>query len=441
MKKLRKSPVFKKLILFALIFFTLLAFNFQDSRTGGWYLQIISDLGSRQISDITFTDSLTGYAVAQLSYDTNYIMKTTNGGDNWQIVYKQFYAMTKIHFLNNTTGFVCGGYFYKTTNAGFNWNQVNTPAISSVSMFIISNDSIWLADPELLTGGLFRTTNGGVSWDKLDNGIFGSSYPDKIYFINSRIGFASNGLLFRTTNSGYNWSQVQDNNGFNDMVFYDSLIGYKTYDSIRKTTNGGLNWTAQRRPILNSWNSFYKFALINKDTIWGVGGAITTPNGGRGIVYKTTNGGLNWGYQIPDTAINIWYYDKINFYGKKNVWAYAWNKGIHTISGGNDTTFYTSVNNISTKISKEFILYQNYPNPFNPLTNIKYKITNNLPRQVKLKVFNVLGKEISVLVNKKQTSGIYEIKFDGSNFSSGIYFYSLFADGIRADTKKMIIIK
>jgi len=46
-----------------------------------------------------------------------------------------------------------------------------------------------------------------------------------------------------------------------------------------------------------------------------------------------------------------------------------------------------------------------------------------------------------VLVNKKQTSGIYEIKFDGSNFSSGIYFYSLFADGIRADTKKMIIIK
>ncbi|MCX6164355.1 MAG: hypothetical protein NTU73_05760, partial [Ignavibacteriae bacterium] len=169
----------------------------------------------------------------------------------------------------------------------------------------------------------------------MDNGIFGSTWPDKIYFINSRIGFASNSsLLFRTTNSGYNWSQIMNNNGFNDMVFVDTLTGYKTYDSTRKTTDGGLTWKAQKRPILNSWNSFYKFSLINKDTIWGVGGAITTPNGDRGIVYKTTNGGLNWGYQIPDTAINIWFYDKINFYKIKNGWAYAYNKGIHTISGG-----------------------------------------------------------------------------------------------------------
>ncbi|MCX6164773.1 MAG: T9SS type A sorting domain-containing protein, partial [Ignavibacteriae bacterium] len=81
----------------------------------------------------------------------------------------------------------------------------------------------------------------------------------------------------------------------------------------------------------------------------------------------------------------------------------------------------------------------NYPNPFNPTTNIKYQITNS--SFVSLKVFDILGKEIESLVNEKQEAGIYVMSFNGSDLSSGIYFYSLFVDGNKIDTKRMILIK
>jgi photosystem II stability/assembly factor-like uncharacterized protein len=432
------------------ILFFLIAFNFQDSKTGGWYQQNINDLGDKQVSDIIFLDSLIGYATTNNSNpnDTGYILKSTNGGDNWNIIYKDFRDFSKVIFLNKDTGFVSGGFgtgarLKKTINGGINWIDINTPGgglINLYDMVVFGNDTIWVTETNQLVGGIFRTTNGGLNWEKLTNGIFGSSYPDKIYFYNSRIGFASNSsLLFRTTNSGYNWSQVINNNGFNDIVFYDSLIGYKTYDSTRKTTDGGITWIAQKRPRLNAWNSFYKFALINKDTIWGVGGAITTPNGDRGIVYKTTNGGLNWGYQIPDTSINIYLYFNTDFYRIKNGWAYSPNKGIHTISGGNDTTIYTNIKEQNTNISSEYLLYQNYPNPFNPVSSIKYQVLRSA--DIKLIVYNITGKEITTLINKKENSGEYSVKFDGSNLSSGVYFYTLFVDGVRIDTKKMILIK
>ena len=448
--KFTKSSLTEKLttyIFYASVFIFLVAFNFRDSMIGGWYQQNMSDLGGKEITDITFLDSLTGYAVANQPSDSTYILKTTNSGDNWSIIHRRYYPMTKIHFLNIDTGYACGGYFYKTTNGGYNWNQQNMPPISAENMFVVSKDTIWLLYTDPLTGGLFRTTNGGLNWSWMTYGIIGS-YPDKIYFYNSRIGFASNGsLLFRTTNSGYNWSQVSNNNGFNDMVFYDSLIGYKTYDSTRKTTDGGLTWIAQKRPRLIIENSLYKFALINKDTIWGVGGSILTALGYRGVLYKTTNGGLNWGYQIPDTiSININNYYLIDFFNINNRWAHHTNnKGIHTTDGGNDTTFFTNIKEQTTNISFYYELGQNFPNPFNPVTKIKYSIKNSVSgiqySKVKLIIYNIVGKEVTTLVNNRQTKGDYEVRFDGSNLSSGIYFYTLFVDGNRIDTKKMIFLK
>ena len=68
-------------------------------------------------------------------------------------------------------------------------------------------------------------------------------------------------------------------------------------------------------------------------------------------------------------------------------------------------------------------LNQNYPNPFNPSTSIKYSIPNR--NQVTLKVFDVLGSEVATLVNKEQPQGNYEVEFNGSDLTSGIYFYRL----------------
>jgi hypothetical protein len=96
------------------------------------------------------------------------------------------------------------------------------------------------------------------------------------------------------------------------------------------------------------------------------------------------------------------------------------------------------INQISIEIPTEYKLYNNYPNPFNPLTNIKYQITNN--KFTSLKVYDVLGKEVETLVNERQSPGTYEVRFDGSNMPSGIYFYTL-RSGDFTDTKRMLMIK
>jgi hypothetical protein len=99
------------------------------------------------------------------------------------------------------------------------------------------------------------------------------------------------------------------------------------------------------------------------------------------------------------------------------------------------------------EIPKEFSLYQNYPNPFNPVTKIKFYIAKKEDRsqsakaeEVKLVIYDILGKEIQTLVNEKLNPGTYEVNFDGSNFSSGVYFYRFETDNF-IQSKRMVLIK
>ena len=89
-------------------------------------------------------------------------------------------------------------------------------------------------------------------------------------------------------------------------------------------------------------------------------------------------------------------------------------------------------------LPKEFKLYNNYPNPFNPSTTIKYDLPKET--QVTLKVFDVTGKEVATLVNKKQKAGYFEVNFNASNLASGIYLYRLITSDY-VKTNKMILIK
>jgi hypothetical protein len=93
---------------------------------------------------------------------------------------------------------------------------------------------------------------------------------------------------------------------------------------------------------------------------------------------------------------------------------------------------------ISSEVPKSFSLSQNYPNPFNPNTVIKFQVTGY--RFIKLSVYDILGKEVSTLVNEQLHPGTYEVNFDGTNLPSGVYFYNLSA-GDYTETKKMILIK
>jgi hypothetical protein len=113
---------------------------------------------------------------------------------------------------------------------------------------------------------------------------------------------------------------------------------------------------------------------------------------------------------------------------------------------------YSNAVEVDFNLPIEFSLEQNYPNPFNPSTKIKYSIPNvtlsassraeskDEGSRVILKVFGILGNEIATLVNEEKPAGNYEVNFDASKLSSGVYFYKLQA-GNFIETKKMILIR
>ncbi|MBK7632243.1 MAG: T9SS type A sorting domain-containing protein [Ignavibacteriales bacterium] len=102
------------------------------------------------------------------------------------------------------------------------------------------------------------------------------------------------------------------------------------------------------------------------------------------------------------------------------------------------STTISDVKEIIGATPSDFELGQNYPNPFNPSTLISYSIPQN--SFVTLKVYDVIGNEVATLVNQSQSAGKYEVRFDASNLSNGVYMYSIKTDNFTA-TKKMILMK
>ena len=161
-------------------------------------------------------------------------------------------------------------------------------------------------------------------------------------------------------------------------------------------------------------------------------------------VVMTNSGGQNWVGAIPHQSAGktVYYYIKTRTssgkYFSKPITAPAgyWKFNVLSPTGitGNE-------NNIPDK----FALCQNYPNPFNPSTNFKVQIARLRNgqaklREVKLIVFDILGREVKILANKQFMPGVYEFKFNGSELPSGIYFYKLTA-GDYAETRKMVLVK
>ena len=144
-----------------------------------------------------------------------------------------------------------------------------------------------------------------------------------------------------------------------------------------------------------------------------------------GTVFTSTIDGLPLGSLIWDDAQNAAYNSKDAF--TKVMTAY------HKL---------TAVKFLTTGIPATCKLSQNYPNPFNPSTTIKYSIPVETTRRVvsTLKIYDILGREVATLVNEEKDGGNYEVKFDGTNFTSGVYFYTL-RSGNFVQTKKMLLIK
>jgi hypothetical protein len=112
--------------------------------------------------------------------------------------------------------------------------------------------------------------------------------------------------------------------------------------------------------------------------------------------------------------------------------------GFHFWTDSIELNIVTAINHSPIRIPTTYSLEQNYPNPFNPSTTIDFSLPK--PDFVELKVYNILGKEVSTIVSKKLKQGNHTYQFDGKNLASGIYYYQLLA-GEYIEVKKMILLK
>jgi len=331
-----------------------------------------------------------------------------------------------------------------------------------------------------------KSTNGGLNWSSTANvgdntsgqgSNVCSGTSSQIYVV-----WAANGIRFdKSTNGGVSFgtdfqlSSVTSTNGFpfiscdysnrpsrgNVYVIWSDNRGGNFDVYFQRSTNAGTNWLATpvRVNDVTTLNQYWpaiqcdtsgNLYVIYYDTRFGS----TQIN--SWIAYSTDQG-TNWVNQrLSDTSFtnsspngDVRFGDYIGidaFSGKViPVWtdqrAGTPNQEIYTaILGG-----LISIAPVSGEVPVEFSLHQNYPNPFNPLTKIKFDI----PKQsfVKITVFDILGKEIAVIVNQNLNSGSYEADFDASYLTSGIYFYKMEVrqaeslTGEFTDTKKMILVK
>jgi hypothetical protein len=225
-----------------------------------------------------------------------------------------------------------------------------------------------------------------------------------------------------------------------DMSFTNENTGYVTvadvsagFSHILKTTNGGVNWITQF-PSYFEYAVYQFFSISMKDENTGY------TCGRGGYIFKTTNGGTNWDLEYKSREPFYLYnqviqFNRITFVDTNNIYIIG-NNGIILRKGNGE---FLGVNEHNNNITPQKIyLGQNYPNPFNPTTSIKYSVSSI--QNVKLIVYDILGKEIKTLVNEKKSPGTYEVTFDGSRLASGIYFYTLTAGDFK-ETKKLVLLK
>jgi photosystem II stability/assembly factor-like uncharacterized protein len=412
---------------------TLIILFFSAPLFSQWFQQ--NSGTSASLYSLSFADANTGYIIA----DSNIFLKTTNGGENW--VRKNLgltgIRLEGIYFVSPLTGWIYGypGVIMKTTNGGNNWvYQINwSHGHDFTSMFFLSELTGWAAGYAIL-----KTTNGGENWFVQD-----SIYSTFIHFISSDVGFSGGrwGEIIKTTNGGSSWYMVQvfqtAHYSLRFASFPSDSIGWIAGDGFSyKTTNSGESWI----PVHFDSVAAHTIYFVNVLTGW-YAGQKHYYNGGK--IFKTTDSGNNWFQQYSTDS----FYTISSFFVNSNT---GWVINHNLFIGHNDAILKTTnggepigIKPINNKTPVNFMLYQNYPNPFNPVTKIKFDIPPVGQRHafdVRLVVYDILGREIAVLVNEKLNPGTFEADWDASNYPSGVYFYKLITDSY-SETKKMVLLK
>lgn len=390
------------------------------------FLLLINGFTFSQWIPVGENSSLGGDIMALLQYNgiiyaggTAYLFRSSDGGNNWTGYLGPFaYAWSLVQSGGNI---FCGLSYslapgvYISTNNGLNWSQTSL-SNTVIESLASSGSQVWASDFSG-SGRIFTTTNNGQNWTQITNGVSGY-----LTISGNRLYCALSGLRV-STNNGVNWTVIHNDAG-KAVVAEDSLILFGTQNGdIFRSTNYGQSWTktfSVPQAYVYTLYKYGSYVFAGTDS-----GFVVSTNSGLSFFNRNQNLGAS---RIEAIMVR----DNYVYVGNGNYYAVpvsVWKRSLSDVIG---------IKNISTEIPHSYNLYQNYPNPFNQTT----KITFDVPyfSNVEIKVFDITGKEVSILVNQSFEPGTYQVSFDAGYLSSGIYFYRLKSDKFQF-TKKMVLVK
>lgn len=355
------------------------------------------------------------------SWDTIAVLNTFEVFD-FESIDETLFAVTSWICLDFCPPAPC---IYRSQNDGITWDSVFV-GVSGASSIVKSNGYIF-SDVD---GYLYRSEDSGTSWtpitpDSIFSGVGGplASNEGVLYVSAYHRG------LYRTSDNGITWTLINiglENSIVYSMVINDSTLfvgtggtGYGVY----RSNNNGLNWVSINIGLPNN-SIVSSLTLSGHNLIAAIGDSI----------YLTMNSGENW--------INVSAGLNLEGYGYVNTLVVM---GEYLLAGTNDGIWRRLLSDIvsvdksdNNNLPMVFRLEGNYPNPFNSGTTIRY----SLPRAelVSLKVYDILGQEIAVLINERKLAGKQKFNFSANGLPSGIYFYELQAGGF-VETNKMLFLK
>jgi hypothetical protein len=353
-----------------------------------------------------------------------------------------------------------------STDESLTWTALNNGLLFETVISLSRNRSFLFAGTYQ---GLFRSGSGGLQWTFASSGLgagrIGSILAEDTLVLASTSGSG----VFASRDNGTNWDS--SSGGLrslyvNALVRVRELVFAGTRDGVYRSDNNGLTWLRTSQGMTDS----VVLKLTARDTVLFSGTE-------RGGIFRSTDLGATWeqknvGIDNPPGGIQIF---GLGTDGK-NVFASAlapvylsrddgdsWgnrSEGLPSVSWANFTSLVvqgqwlyiatgdgvyrrpheeiTGVNSGGEEIPTTARLYQNYPNPFNPSTTIKYELPKT--SNVRLSVCDLLGREVTELLNERREAGAHEVKFDASALSSGMYFYRLQA-GEFVQTRKLLLVR
>jgi photosystem II stability/assembly factor-like uncharacterized protein len=380
---------------------------------------------------------------------TGGIYKTGDGGKTWSEAFVTggvFDSFSEMFFLEDGTIWAGGSkntskkcLLYKSTDNGTSWTAYTLPEDLAVScLYFADNNRGWAMLNKSGTSRIYYTSDGGENWSVQMNGTTSDGWTIKELFCwhffdgNNAIAAGNNGITIYTTDGGSTWNYRDSHivTQLWDIHFIDDANGWISGGAghLLYTTDKGSSWNNISLGISQDIKGIY---FVDSNNGWIVGGRSGI---NQGIIYSTTDGGQTWNQESISSTRDLSY---IWFLNSSSGWVVG---NYHTVYHYGSAT---GVEN-STSLPNKFELSRNYPNPFNPSTTINY----SLPEAgfVTIKIYDLLGQEITTLVNEERQGGSYSVQFNAKDLPSGIYFYTMQVyttgrAGNFTETKKLLLLK